>query len=86
MDDIIQAYFFNKLIFPSNENIINWLIDNNLPITQKISEHKFYRKVKLLSEKKLKLEGFNIIRVPLTDGIMINKAFKNPIINNFVSF
>lgn len=84
--DIIQAYFFKKDTFPSNENIINWLLENNLPISQKISEHKFYYKVKLLSEKKLKLEGYNIIRVPLNNNIMINKAFKNPIINTFVSF
>jgi len=84
--DIIQAYFFNKSIFINNENIINWLKENNLPISQKISEHKFYRKVKLLSEKKLKLEGFNIIRKPFKEGIQINVAFKQPIINNFVSF
>jgi hypothetical protein len=86
MENIIQAYFFNKSNFINHDNIINWLIENNLPITQKISEHKFYYKVKFLSEKKLKLQGYTIIRKPLKESILINIAFKQPIINNFVSF
>ena len=85
MNDIIQAYFFKKDIF-NNEDIIDYLLNNNLPITQKISEHKFYYKVKLLSEKKLKLEGYNIIQKPLTNDIKINIAMKPIIKNNFVSF
>jgi len=86
MDEIIQSYFFNKSNFTNHDIIINWLIENNLPITQKISEHKFYYKVKLLSEKKLKLQGYNIIKKSFKEGIMINIAFKSPIINSFVSF
>jgi len=85
-NNIIQSYFFKKDIFPNNDIIINWLIDNNLNTTQKISEHKYYYKVKFLSEKKLKLQGYNIIRKPFKEGIMINIAFKSPIINSFVSF
>lgn len=83
--DIIQAYFFNKDLFNEND-VLDWLISHDLPINQKISEHKYYLKVKLLSEKKLKLEGYNIILTQFDTGIKINKAIKSPIKNSFVSF
>jgi hypothetical protein len=82
-NEIIQAYFFNKNDF-DDKKIIKFLIDNDLPTIQKISEHKFYYKIKLRSEKKLKLEGYNIIRKQYKEGIQINVAFKPPLINNFI--
>ena len=82
---IIQAYFFNKNKY-TEEDVNNYLIHNNLPTTQKISNHKYYYKIKLLSEKKLKIDGYNIIKKQLEESILINSAYKQPFINNTVSF
>jgi hypothetical protein len=86
MSNIIQAYFFNKIKFNNEEEVIKYLVENNLPTNQKISNHKYYYKIKLLSEKKLKLDGYNIIKKQLEENILINTAYKQVILNNIVSF
>lgn len=85
MSNIIQAYFFKKDKY-NEEEVIKYLIKNNLPTNQKISNHKYYYKIKLLSEKKLKLDGYNIIKKQLEESILINTAYKQSIINNIVKF
>ena len=84
-NEIIQAYFFNKELF-NDDDIIKWLIENDLPTIQKISTHKFYKKIKLYSLKKLKLEGYDIIFKDYKTGIKINLAVKRPIKSTFVEF
>lgn len=85
MTEIIQAYFFRKEHY-DEKKIIKYLLDHDLPTIQKISEHKYYYKIKLRSEKKLKLEGYQIILKPYQENIMINIAIKHPLINNLVKF
>lgn len=82
---IIQAYFFTNDLF-NDSDIINWLTENKLPTIQKISHHKFYKKIKLYSLKKLKLEGYDIIFKDFKTGIKINLAVKRPIKSTFVEF
>jgi hypothetical protein len=84
-NEIIQAYFFSKELF-NDDDIIKWLIENKLPTIQKISSHKFYKKIKLCSLKKLKLEGYDIIFKDYKTGIKINLAVKRPIRSSFVEF
>jgi hypothetical protein len=84
-NEIIQAYFFDKITF-SEKDVIAFLIKNNLPTSQNISDGKYYYKIKLYSEKKLKLEGYNIIQKYYEQGIKINLATKPPLLNNYVKF
>lgn len=84
-NEIIQAFFFSKELF-NDDDIIKWLIDNELPTIQKISTHKFYKKIKLHSLKKLKLEGYDIIFKDFKTGIKINLAVKRPIKSSLVQF
>jgi hypothetical protein len=84
-NNIIQAYFFSNELFNDND-IVKWLTENNLPTIQKISQHKFYKKIKLYSLKKLKLEGYDIIFKDFKTGIKINVAVKRPIKSTFVEF
>jgi hypothetical protein len=84
-NEIIQAYFFTNDLFNDND-IVKWLTENNLPTIQKISHHKFYKKIKLYSLKKLKLEGYDIIFKDFKTGIKINLAVKRPIKSTFVEF
>lgn len=84
-NNIIQAYFFSKELFNDND-IIKWLIEHNLPTIQKISTHKFYKKIKLYSLKKLKLEGYDIIFKDYSTGIKINLAVKRPIKTALITF
>lgn len=85
-NEIIQAYFFCKSSF-LEKDIIKWLIENDIPTIQNISEGQFYRKIKLYSEKKLKLQGYNIIKKQYKPGIKINLAVKIPVkVNNYVIF
>jgi len=85
MSQIIQAYFFSNELFNDND-IVKWLTENKLPTIQKISHHKFYKKIKLYSLKKLKLEGYDIIFKDFKTGIKINLAVKRPIKSSFVEF
>jgi len=89
-NNIIQAYFFSKEHF-DEKKVIKYLLDNDLPTIQKISESKYYYKIKLRSEKKLKLQGYQIIFKPHHDNnneniIYINIAMKYPLVNNLVNF
>jgi hypothetical protein len=84
--EIIQAYFFSKNQFREDSDIIKYLIENEIPTIQKISDSKFYYKIKLLSEKKLKLQGYTIIRKQLKENIQVNVAFKQPLKQNFIEF
>lgn len=84
-NEIIQAYFFTNDLFNDND-IVKWLTENKLPTIQKISHHKFYKKIKLYSLKKLKLEGYDIIFKDYKTGIKINVAVKRPLSSTFVKF
>lgn len=84
-NEIAQAYFFSNELFNDND-IVKWLIENKLPTIQKISHHKFYKKIKLYSLKKLKLEGYDIIFKDFKTGIKINLAVKRPVKSSLITF
>ena len=84
--EVIQAYFFSKIQFKQDSDIIKWLIENEISTIQKISDSKYYYKIKLFSEKKLKLQGYTIIRKQFKENIQVNIAFKQPLKQNFIEF
>jgi len=84
-NEIIQAYFFSKIKY-DEPAIIKYLIENDLPTIKTITDNKYYYKIKLLSEKKLKKEGYQIIFKEYKPDIMVNLAYKKVLINNFVEF
>ena len=56
---MIQSYLFAKNNF-TEDDVKNFIIENNIK-KLKISDNKFYYKIKLLSAKKLRQEGYNLI-------------------------
>ena len=79
---MIQAYFFDKNKF-TEDDVKHFIIENNIR-KLKISDNKYHYKIKLMSAKKLKQEGYNLIIQNLND-YKICKASK-PEINSLCKF
>jgi hypothetical protein len=79
---MIQAYFFDKSKF-SEDDVKHFIIENNIG-KLKISDNKYHYKIKLMSAKRLKQEGYNLIIQKLND-YQVCKASK-PEINSLCKF
>ena len=79
---MIQAYFFDKNNF-TEDDVKSFIIENNIK-RLKISDNKYHYKIKMLSAKKLKQEGYNLILQKL-NNYLICKASK-PEVNNLCKF
>jgi hypothetical protein len=79
---MIQAYFFDKSNF-TEDDVKNFIINNNIKRI-KISDNKYHYKIKMLSAKKLREQGFNLT-IQKEKDYKICKASK-PEINNICKF
>jgi len=79
---MIQAYFFDKNKFTINQ-VEDFIIKNNIK-KLKISCNKFHYKIKMMSAKRLREEGYNLVIQNLNDYKVCN-ALK-PEINNLCKF